>query len=513
MAGVTFNANFNRFVEWAKGGDVKDKSIANASVQLGKLEVLTKSGDGVGLIAKLFKRTVGHARDNDATRTLFRDAVTNMFGGESKIPASVKKAMIMSDYNKGRPLTARRILAVKVAIDAYNAKATEAAKPSAANGLMPLFPSKGPKGTGTGADIIANGLKMNAGVKLTSAQAGLNIMKGATQKKTAAAAETNPLKKIDTKTAKAMVAASAQTLGVSLSSEKTAAAANLLSKYGKGMLPKNARVLSNFIVNLAATRTNGLDEAAEEKIKNIAGDIKKWREFTFGESKLVSLGKKVAQRSTDYINENIGKKNMFSQEHTDVFQQLYGDADRGEWKINGTSYKLGTNPNVIGDKFLSVIKGENARKVVSMLLQQGGLGDIESLISKSPALIGDAQSAHLKSENLYNLKGADMFVHRDSGRDGGIMITRDVLSHYELEVSPDGKTATVTLTADKNLTVNGSVYNEFRIGTASISQRTTIDLTKPMPVVTKVEFSQTFSPDKVVLTPNARPAPEGMADM
>ena len=512
MAGVTFNADFKRFVEWANSGDVKDKSIANASVQLGKLEVLTKSGDGVGLIAKLFKRTVGHARDNDATRKLFRDAVTNMFGGESKIPASVKKAMIMSDYNKGKPLTARRILAVKVAIDAYNAKATEAAKPSAANGLMPLFPSKGPKGTGTGADIIANGLKMNAGVKPTPAQAGLNIMKGATQKKTAAAAETNPLKKIDTKTAKAMVAASAQTLGVSLNPEKTAAAANLLSKYGKGMLPKNARVLSNFIVNLAARRTNGLDEAAKEKIKNIAGDIKKWREFTFGESKLVSLGKKVAQRSTDYIKDNIGKKNMFSQEHPDVFQQLYSDADRGEWKINGISYKLGTNPNVIGDKFLSVIKGENARKVVSMLLQQGGLGDIESLISKSPALIGDAQSANLKSENLYNLKGADMFVHRDSGRDG-YMITRDVLPHYELEVSADGKTATVTLTADKNLTVNGTVYNEFRIGTASISQRTTIDLTKPMPVVTKVEFSQTFSPDKVVLTPNARPAPEGMADM
>ena len=41
-----------------------------------------------------------------------------MFGGVDHIPDNVKDAMKMQDYGKGKPLTARRILAVKAAIDA-----------------------------------------------------------------------------------------------------------------------------------------------------------------------------------------------------------------------------------------------------------------------------------------------------------------------------------------------------------------------------------------------------------
>ena len=40
-----------------------------------------------------------------------------MFGGERNIPDSVKDAMLLKDYDRGKPLTARRILAVKAAID------------------------------------------------------------------------------------------------------------------------------------------------------------------------------------------------------------------------------------------------------------------------------------------------------------------------------------------------------------------------------------------------------------
>ena len=54
---------------------------------------------------------------NDRTRKLFRNAVVEMFGGEAKIPASVRKAMLLVDYDEGKPLTARRIMAVKNAID------------------------------------------------------------------------------------------------------------------------------------------------------------------------------------------------------------------------------------------------------------------------------------------------------------------------------------------------------------------------------------------------------------
>ena len=56
---------------------------------------------------------------NNATRTLFKQTVLDALGlkDEKELPKSVKDAMKLSDYhNKGRPLTARRIIAVVEAI-------------------------------------------------------------------------------------------------------------------------------------------------------------------------------------------------------------------------------------------------------------------------------------------------------------------------------------------------------------------------------------------------------------
>lgn len=49
-----------------------------------------------------------------------------MFGGLAYIPKSVRTAMKFSDYNAGRPLTARRIMAVKTAIESYRQSADQA---------------------------------------------------------------------------------------------------------------------------------------------------------------------------------------------------------------------------------------------------------------------------------------------------------------------------------------------------------------------------------------------------
>ena len=91
-----------------------------------------------------------------------------------------------------------------------------------------------------------------------------------------------------------------------------------------------------------------------------------------------------------------------------------------------------------------------------------------------------------------------MFVSRDYARDlAGITLAADV--HYELDVSADGKTATVTVTQDMHLCTKDLRADEYRIGKASVSQKTTIDLTKEMPVVTDVTFAQTFTPDEIQL--------------
>ncbi len=117
-----YNSAFKSFVDFAEQKYAKDdkKAIADATLESGTLEgrrivaVTDAKGDSVRKWFRNEKLTTV----NDRTRRLFFNAVADMFGGESKIPKSVRKAMILSDYGEGKPLTARRIMAVKIAIDA-----------------------------------------------------------------------------------------------------------------------------------------------------------------------------------------------------------------------------------------------------------------------------------------------------------------------------------------------------------------------------------------------------------
>ena len=121
---IGYNATFNEFVKFAEAQHTagKDKAVARFEKPdadgLGGIvnrTIMPGSGDwvgiGVGRLASL-------KRANNITREAFMNAVGNMFGGVDHIPDNVKDAMKMQDYGKGKPLTARRILAVKAAIDA-----------------------------------------------------------------------------------------------------------------------------------------------------------------------------------------------------------------------------------------------------------------------------------------------------------------------------------------------------------------------------------------------------------
>ena len=111
-----YNATFRTFVEFAEKTqrDGYDSACATATLVGKRITVSPLSLHETSYIL----RKTGEKTVNDSTRAIFRDAVTEMFGGEAKIPESVKKAMLLGDYGDGRPLTARRIMAVKDAIDA-----------------------------------------------------------------------------------------------------------------------------------------------------------------------------------------------------------------------------------------------------------------------------------------------------------------------------------------------------------------------------------------------------------
>ena len=115
-----YNSAFKSFVDFAQERiDANQaKAVADARVkQLGNRKVVAITYSKTDEVHK-WLRTNDEYFVNDHTRKIFKQAIANMFGGEDRIPDSVKTAMLMDDYNCGKPLTARRIMAVKVAIDA-----------------------------------------------------------------------------------------------------------------------------------------------------------------------------------------------------------------------------------------------------------------------------------------------------------------------------------------------------------------------------------------------------------
>ena len=118
------NAQYVRFVQFAQQQDdaVNSKVIARVSDEGGALDgraITEAKGDKV---APWTRRSIDNKNANNTARALFRQSIIDMFGGEDRIPASVKEAMLLKDYGRpdrpsGKPLTARRIMAVKAAVD------------------------------------------------------------------------------------------------------------------------------------------------------------------------------------------------------------------------------------------------------------------------------------------------------------------------------------------------------------------------------------------------------------
>ena len=132
-----YNA-FKTFGDPAKG--VSGRTIVQAGQRLnGAFSIEPKSKfDFIGHIA----RSSGAKTDNNVVRNLFLATVIKMFGGDSYnedcLPDSVREALRLDDFDKGKPLTARRIRAVTTTIDQYiDARATKVERAlTAANVLV-----------------------------------------------------------------------------------------------------------------------------------------------------------------------------------------------------------------------------------------------------------------------------------------------------------------------------------------------------------------------------------------
>ena len=110
---VQAQSMYNQFADFALRAAKETTLVAT---EHHGLRVAPKSKfDFVGNIG----RSAASKAANDAVRSDFKNSILGMFGVKDveDLPDSVKSAMKLDDYGKGKPLTARRILAVKTAVD------------------------------------------------------------------------------------------------------------------------------------------------------------------------------------------------------------------------------------------------------------------------------------------------------------------------------------------------------------------------------------------------------------
>lgn len=461
------NADYQAFVNWA--GTRSENTIADASHADGKMVVSNKVGDGIGFFAWR-RRDATQASANNATRELFFAAVREMFGGEAFIPQSVKDAMHFDLFKaeKGRPLSARRINAVKVAIDHWKAANTN------------------------------QNVNFMAALSSNKAQIATNYSKQT---------------RLDKAYAQSMVSDAMGRLGIKLDKAAARSVANLVVHHGTQMPAWKLSVLANYIVSRKADPNTPVSEA---QVAKLATDMKRWRSFGLEDNMILrQLGAQVAGIANAHVREKFNDGSWFMGDASrqaqnnrpvvpNVAGQFYADIDSGSWNFgNGTlalDPKFNNNKEQIRafaknvlDQFNKTIDDKvpserrpAAKKVLSTLLHQGNFSELEFLTRKEGQLAGIA--------------GADFFISKSTGADDWESIVTGSTKAMGLEISEDGTTATVTVSIGKTITSNGSSMDNHKIGTALLCQKMTVDLTKDIPEVTDVKFSQIISTDKTDLT-------------
>ncbi len=128
---TNYSANYQKFVDFANKAYAPNGKGENTVARFKGMPV----GDYKGAFASLW-RTADMKTANDQVRDLFRKTIADMFGGERNIPDIVRDNMKLEDFGKGKPLTARRIKLVKIAIDTLGGgKFTDAASISKATSM------------------------------------------------------------------------------------------------------------------------------------------------------------------------------------------------------------------------------------------------------------------------------------------------------------------------------------------------------------------------------------------
>ena len=292
----------------------------------------------------------------------------------------------------------------------------------------------------------------------------------------------NPVARLDAKTAGAMVDESAKNLRVNLNDAQKREAVRLLVTHGTDMLAKNAGIFAKFAVRLAGSNVPGARRDA--MASSVAARVRSWRDFGFGTTGMSAFN---AVAKT-HVNSTIGdymrpeKNNEFVDS---IFKTMTADANRGVYILNGTAYEYKSADELI-PAFKTLVPDPKKQKALSSWLNQLS---VETFMA--PAM----RCPYSSGQSAVDVEGFGMFANLDTAALGYPPLS--TVGHgitHNLQISPDGKTATITQSMSADLAAPGSSGNNvIDFGQVTFTQRLVIDLTPEIPTVVDYQISQTIA--------------------
>ena len=349
------NIQFRQFVQFAERQTDPANSEAIARVTgnrdaIAGRAISASDKDRVHHWHNFFLRSGTNATENNDVRALFREAVFSMFGGAANVPESVKTAMRLEDYDKGKPLTARRIIAVRDAILHF-----------------------------------ADGVKVGA----VDRQKAASLVDGAIA---------NFDKELLAKKGGQMM------LGNNLREKIVDAVA----KYGAGLTDKCQRILANYLVPTMFSRRGGEDDKVDQMAAYLADTLKNVRDFKPGEDyRLSELDKQVKEYLQDAISDGQRPVRSIRYDEDGVSDALKTAATKTEFTINGQHFaRAKENAGPIVEKFKETIANPQHRKVISTVLNRG----MRAIIAKTQTREELDPTPNFRKVSLANVKGSELLL-------------------------------------------------------------------------------------------------------
>ena len=388
------DAQFRAFTQFAanvsdKGTVLKADDNPLTALDGTPRKIVAKGYDGYGH----FWRDDASKGINNDIRKLFKDTVLRMFGATDvqDLPKDVRDAMKTGDYGKGKPLTARRIIAVSKAI----AKVVEPVNKS-----VPIEKAEG---------LVDDALTFINGK-------GRNSKVGEAK----------------------------------LKAEQHAKAADLVSRLGRGMTDTCLKIFSNYVVlTIACGSFKG--NKVDEIVQQMSQELKNVRNFTPGDVRFAKLDAKLTEYWQSVLEEQMSKEKFSTYDGEGLFESFKLDAFRASFTIAGEKFNLDDQRSgEMIDKFKETIPNIQHRKAISTFMSQlSGNVYVAFAIGANPP-----PTPKFKNLDMTSAKGYDMLFTPDTTHNPLFepnLLTLASNLQYTLEVSYNGTKAKVTAHYSGNL--------------------------------------------------------------